>query len=460
MSGFENRVLIIDDDERVADAIRGVLEDEGYSVDVVGSGEEALDYYGKNPVDIALLDLWLPGIDGLTAMEKIKTRYPSAYFIAMSGHGNIETAVRATKLGVYDYIEKPVSMEKLLITISNLSALVKLEEENRNLKSSIARQTVMIGNSPPMKALKSQIDTIAETVSSVFITGENGTGKELVARLIHQNSDRKNAPFVDINCAAIPEELIESELFGHEKGSFTGAVSQKRGKFDLASHGTLFLDEIGDMSLKTQAKILRILEEKRFERVGGTEQIKVDVRIIAATNKDLAEQIEKGNFRADLFYRLNVIPIQVPPLRERKEDISELIDHYMNIFCTQYGRPLKQVSEQAMNILLKYNWPGNVRELRNIVERLVIMTKGQLIDRESLPGEILIGSGLTPAGPGICSDIDEIFNIQTIREARDAFETLFIKKKLNDYEGNISKTANAIGMERSSLHRKIRQQKS
>jgi two-component system, NtrC family, nitrogen regulation response regulator NtrX len=456
-------ILIVDDDYSVAESIKGVLGDEGYKTDIVGSGEAAIEYYSVHPPDIAIFDIWLPGVDGLSAMLRIKEKFPAAHFIVMSGHGNIETAVKATKMGAYDYIEKPISMEKLLLSIHNLLELINLREENKDLKSTLTvgrfENLDMIGESNVMKILRRQIRTVAETASSVLITGENGTGKELVARLVHQNSERSKEPFIEVNCAAIPEELIESELFGHEKGAFTGAVSTKRGKFDLASGGTLFLDEIGDMSLRTQAKILRILEEQKFERVGGNEQIKVDVRVIAATNKDLKALISTNNFRADLYFRLNVLPLVVPSLRERGEDIALLVNYYMRLFSERYGKQIKDLSDDAADLLYKYEWPGNVRELRNIVERLVIMTKGIVIDSSHLPAEISKKDIPVVSAPLLSGTLDPLFKVNSLKEAKELFENEFIKRKLEENKGNVSQTASAIGVERSSIHRKMRKSK-
>jgi two-component system nitrogen regulation response regulator NtrX len=368
----------------------------------------------------------------------------------MSGHGTIETAVRATKLGAYDFIEKPLSLEKLLLTIQNALKISQLVEENRALKAKIDRDYEMIGESSPIRDLKAQIAIAAPTSGWVLITGENGTGKELVARAIHHCSHRHDKPFVEVNCAAIPEELIESELFGHEKGAFTGATAQRKGKFDLAHEGTLFLDEIGDMSLKTQAKVLRILQERKFERVGGSRTIEVDVRVIAATNKDLEEEIRKGNFREDLFYRLNVLPFHVPSLRDRTEDIPALANHFLEHFCSKESREIKTLSPGAMDALTVYSWPGNVRELKNIIERLVIMTADDLISERHLPASIrAVRPTMRPAAQ---SPTD----LATYREAKEEFEKEFILQKLEENDWNISRTAEAIDIERSNLHRKIK----
>ena len=366
-------ILIVDDEKSIRESLTGILKDEGFSPTSVDNGETALEKLSEEKPDLVLLDIWMPGMDGLETLTKIREIYPEQLVVMMSGHGTIETAVRATKLGAYDFIEKPLSLEKVLLCIQNAVKVSQLVEENRELKAQIGKEHEMIGDSKPIKSLIQQIDIAAPTSGWILITGENGTGKELVARSIHYHSQRKTKPFVEVNCAAIPEELIESELFGHEKGSFTGATKQRRGKFDQAHQGTLFLDEIGDMSLKTQAKVLRILQEHKFERVGGNKTIEVDVRMIAATNKDLEQQISSGKFREDLYYRLNVIPFHVPPLRERKTDIPLLANHFLEYFCGKESRDIKILDQAALESLQAYSWPGNIRELKNLIERLVIM---------------------------------------------------------------------------------------
>jgi two-component system nitrogen regulation response regulator NtrX len=335
--------------------------------------------------------------------------------------------------------------------VQNALKVGQLVEENRSLKAKIAKEYEMIGESPAIRQLKEQISIAAPTSGWVLITGENGTGKELVARAIHNLSHRRNKPFIEVNCAAIPEELIESELFGHEKGAFTGATALRKGKFDLANEGTLFLDEIGDMSLKTQAKVLRILQERKFERVGGSRTIEVDVRVIAATNKDLAEEINRGNFREDLFYRLNVLPFDVPPLRQRKEDIPRLISHFLELFCSKESREIKEVSPQAMDLLVNYSWPGNVRELKNIIERLVIMVPDKQITERHLPAVTFSkkAADIRPISTAIAE-------VATFREAKEEFEKDFLIQKLEENDWNISRTAEAIEIERSNLHRKIK----
>ena len=440
---MQRSVVIVDDEESIRESLYGILSDEGFNVFKARDGEEALRIVKEEMPDVVLLDIWMPGMSGMEVLKEIKDNYPSIQVIMMSGHGTIETAVKATKMGAYDFVEKPLSLDKLILTINNALNMSKLEEENRWLKEKIESKYDLIGKSEAILRLKEQIKIVAPTSGWVLITGENGTGKELVARMIHRYSKRANKPFVPVNCAAIPEELIESELFGYEKGAFTGALNRKLGKFDLANEGTIFLDEIGDMSLKTQAKILRILQEQSFERVGGSRPIRIDVRVIAATNKDLKEEIRKGNFREDLYYRLNVIPFVVPPLRERKEDIPLLVNHFIKEFHREGGLEEKVVSEEAMKLLMKYNWPGNVRELRNIVERLMIMTKDKVIKKEDLPDYIT-------------SEESQHFKYNSLKDAKEHFEKEFIIKKLKEHNGNIAKTAEAIGIARQNLHAKIK----
>ncbi|ABA89584.1 sigma-54-dependent transcriptional response regulator [Syntrophotalea carbinolica DSM 2380] len=444
-------ILIVDDEQSIRESLDGILQDEGFRTLSAETGEDALTLLcGENP-DLILLDIWLPGMDGLETLRRIRDNDPEQIVIMMSGHGTIETAVKATKLGAYDFIEKPLSLEKVLISIENALKVGRLVEENRSLKARMAKEYEMIGTSEAIQNLKEQISVAAPTSGWVLITGENGTGKELVARAIHHYSKRSDKPFVEVNCAAIPEELIESELFGHEKGAFTGATTQRKGKFDQAHEGTLFLDEIGDMSLKTQAKILRILQERKFERVGGNRTIEVDVRVIAATNKDLEVEIQEGNFRQDLYYRLNVLPFYVPPLRQRHEDIALLAKHFLVFFCSKESREIKTIDQSALDALAAYNWPGNVRELKNIVERLVIMSPSQTISSADLPSSVLA------AGPSAQpTKFDLPASDLSLRQAREEFEKEFILQKLQENGGNISRTAEAIEMERSNLHRKIK----
>ncbi len=453
---MNKRVLVVDDEQTILESVTDILEDEGFTVLKAPDGEAALKIMEDELPDLVLLDVWMPGMDGLEVLKRIRVEWPFVPVLIMSGHGTIETAVKATKLGAYDFIEKPLSYEQLLLTIQNALRYHDLQEENVLLKQKAEPRQELTGESPVMRHLKEQIQLVAPTNAWVLIQGENGTGKELVARTIHNLSKRRDKPLIEINCAAIPEELIESELFGHEKGAFTGATSMKRGKFDLANGGTLFLDEIGDMSLKTQAKILRILQEQRFERVGGSKTISVDVRIIAATNKDLEEEIKAGRFREDLYHRLNVIPIEVPPLRERKEDIPLLVDEFLREFAGQTALGPKKVTPEVIEALKTYDWPGNVRELRNMVERLVILSRGREITVDDLPPNFLQGgSESSPLSQGGNADAPWL-SCNDYREAKSLFEREYLLRKLKENDGNIKKTAQAIGLERRHLHRKIK----
>ena len=441
-------ILIVDDERAIQSTLRGVLEDEGYRVSAVGSAAEALAGLDDEAPDLIFLDIWMPGMDGLEALAAIKQRQPESAVVMISGHGTIETAVKATKLGAYDFIEKPLSLEKTLLATVRALEHSRLERENRSLREQLDRGQELVGKSALIDELRAQIAVAAPTNGRVLIHGENGAGKELVARAIHTRSARREGPFVEVNCAAIPEELIESELFGHERGAFTGAVARHRGKFETANGGTLFLDEIGDMSLKTQAKVLRALEEQAFERVGGKDTVRVDVRVLAASNQDLEEQIAQGRFREDLFYRLNVIPIEVPPLRRRKEDLPSLVEHFIALFSAENGKRLKTMSVEALAYFLAYDWPGNVRELRNMVERLVIMAPRDVIGPEDLPPPLRPKE--VPAGA------DEVQREKTLREARDAFERAFILAELRAHDGNVTRTAEKLGIERSHLYRKLK----
>lgn len=435
-------ILIVDDEKSILDTMTGILEDEGYETATASSGEEGLAKFSEISPDIVLLDVWMPDMDGIETLKHIRKKNENACVIVISGHSNIDTAVHAIKLGAYDFLEKPLSLDKVLILISRAIEKQRLEEENIALKSSIHRQWEIIGSNPKMTELKDKIGKAANSQGRVVIYGESGSGKELVARALHNGSSRKDNNFIEVNCAAIPQELIESELFGHEKGSFTGAFETKKGKFELADEGTLFLDEIGDMSLTTQAKVLRVIETQEFQKVGGSKKIKVDVRIIAATNKDLEEEIQKTNFREDLYFRLNVIPMNVPPLRERKDDIPELVDHFLKLLAKQYRQKAKKMSKATLRTLMEYDWPGNVRELKNTIERLVIMNPAETIDvKEIQPVK------------GMKADYS---SYKTLREAREQFEKDFIVKKLQENSWNVSKTAEDLEIERSNLHRKIK----
>ncbi len=441
-----HNILIVDDETGIRQSLKGVLEDEGYKVAVVESGEACLDTLRRRSFDVILLDIWLPGMDGLETLEKVREGEDAPEVIMISGHGTIETAVRATKLGAFDFVEKPLSLEKTLILVKNAAEAKRLRGENRDLKKQLLAKSVIVGDSIPMKALRQQIGLMAPTNGRVLVYGESGTGKELVAHAIHSQSPRKEAMFVEVNCAAIPEDLIGSELFGHRKGSFSGASSDKDGKFQKANGGTLFLDEVGDMSLKTQSKVLRTLDEQRFTPVGGEDTITVDVRVIAATNKDLEEEISKGNFREDLFYRLNVIPFYVPPLRERKEDIPMLARYFLKEFSATYGRRPREITDDAIDALMRYSWPGNVRELRNVMERIVIMNPTALkLDRKHLPPLVYRDGSRRPLGEA-----------STLHQARAAYERDYILKKLDENHGNVSRTAEVLGLERSHLYRKMK----
>lgn len=443
------KILVVDDEISILKSLKGVLNDEGYRVSTAKTGEDALEELRREVPDLVLLDVWLPGMDGLSVLREIRKTHAQLPVIIISGHGNIETAVKATKLGAFDFVEKPLSIERVLVSIENGLEFSRLQEDNRIWRQKASSKIHISGNSSAIQALREQIQRAAPTNATVLITGENGTGKELVARMIHYLSRRSHRPMIEVNCAAIPEELIESELFGHEKGAFTGAHEKRRGRFDLANGGTLFLDEIGDMSLKTQAKVLRILQEQVFERVGGTHPIQVDVRIVSATNKDLQKGIETGQFRQDLYYRLNVIPIEVPPLRDRLEDIPVLVEDFMNEMAYQSGLGRKEMDPRVVEQLQQYEWPGNVRELRNFIERLVIMTPGQVIGPADLPKDFL-GQLKAPIAA------EDPFGHATLREARNAFEREFLLRRLEENQWNISLTASQIGVERSHLHRKLK----
>jgi two-component system nitrogen regulation response regulator NtrX len=438
-------ILIVDDEAGVRSALSGVLRDEGYAVDAVDTGEACLDRVARAPYDVIVLDIWLPGMDGLATLTRLNERRVDAPVVMISGHGNIESAVRAIKLGAFDFVEKPLSLEKTVLVVGNAVRQRRLEAENRALREHVDRRLTMVGESYVMAQLREQVAMAAPTNGRVLIYGENGTGKELVARSVHSLSRRRSGPFIEVNCAAIPEELIESELFGHVKGAFTGAVTDRRGKFELADGGTLFLDEIGDMSLKTQAKVLRALQEQVVEPVGGAASVRVDVRVLAATNKDLTGEIRGGRFREDLYFRLNVIPIFVPPLRDRAGDIPLLGDHFMAELAREYGRRPKKFDPGAATGLRSYRWPGNVRELRNVIERLIIMVPGDTISLSDLG--FLDSSAPAVHDGGV---------LMPLLEARDRFERHYILKALAAQQGNISRTADVLGVERSNLYRKMR----
>jgi two-component system nitrogen regulation response regulator NtrX len=441
-------ILIVDDEPGVRSALGGVLRDEGYAVDAVETGEACLERLATQPYDIVLLDIWLPGVDGLATLARMRERQYDAQVVIISGHGNVESAVRAIKMGAFDFVEKPLSLEKTVLVVRNALRQRRLEAENMALRAKVDAQHVMVGESYVMVTLREQVAMAAPTNGRVLIFGENGTGKELVARNIHEMSRRRNGPFVEVNCAAIPEELIESELFGHVRGAFTGAVADRRGRFEGAHGGTIFLDEIGDMSLKTQAKVLRVLQEQVVQAVGGSTLIRVDTRVLAATNKDLPAEIRAGRFREDLYFRLNVVPIFVPPLRERYEDVPLLADHFMAILAREYGRRPKTFDADAVAALQRYRWPGNVRELRNLVERLMIMVAGDRVSSRDLTFlEQVAQEAVAVARPAI---------LAPLHHARDEFEKQYILRALASQQGNMSRTAEALGVERSNLYRKMR----
>jgi two-component system, NtrC family, nitrogen regulation response regulator NtrX len=441
------RILVVDDEPGICQSLGGVLEDEGYAVETVDSGEACLAALAGGEFGLVLLDIWLPGMDGMEVLGRIQeiaaNERPVAVMI--SGHGSIEAAVKATKLGAFDFLEKPLSIEKVSVVVKNGLAHRGLVLENSRLKGDSDARYRIIGESVPMKALRQQMSLMAGTNGRVLIFGESGTGKELVAHAIHALSPRTGEPFVEVNCAAIPEELIESELFGHVKGSFTSAHENKIGKFQKADGGTLFLDEVGDMSLRTQSKVLRVLEEQRFEPVGAAESLQVDVRVVAATNKNLDEEIERGNFREDLFYRLNVIPFFVPPLRDRREDIPMLADHFLREFTTAYGRKPKELTPEAYQSLAEYHWPGNVRELKNLIERIVILNPQVRVDARHIP--------LNAARRQQERPTERFGSLQDVRETA---EREYILKKLEETGGNVTRTAELLGLERSNLYRKMK----
>lgn len=441
------RILVVDDEPGIRQSLSGALEDDGYSVEAVENGEACLEALGRAEFELVLLDIWLPGMDGMEVLSRVQ-EIPFAerpLVVMISGHANIEGAVKATKLGAFDFLEKPLSLEKISVAVKNALDHRRLALENRSFRADRDSRYRIIGGSVSMKALRQQLALMAGTNGRVLIYGESGTGKELVAHAIHAQSPRVNEPFVEVNCAAIPEELIESELFGHIKGSFTGAVEDKTGKFQKADSGTLFLDEVGDMSLRTQAKVLRALEEQRFEPVGAAQSAQVDVRVVAATNKHLEEEIERGNFREDLFYRLNVIPFFVPPLRDRREDIPLLADHFLREFTTAYGRRPKELTAEAYRALTDHHWPGNVRELKNLIERIVILNPQVRVDARHIP--------LTP--PRRPSDGSQ-GRFGSLQEVREAVEREYILKKLEEANGNVTRTAELLGLERSNLYRKMK----
>ena len=444
------RILVVDDEEPIRKTMRMTLEYEGFEVTEAPSGVEAIKAVEQDPPDLIFLDIKMPGIDGLEVLEQLKEKSPSTQVIIISGHGNVETAVQATRLGAFDFIEKPLETERVLLAVRNAAERKELEEEVGRLRLRFERRYRMVGSSKAMDKVGEAIRRSAPTNATVLITGESGTGKELVARTIHGNSNRARAPFVQVNCAAIPEDLIESELFGHEKGSFTGATTKQVGKFEQAHRGTIFLDEIGDMSARTQAKVLRVLQEGEVERVGSAATNKVDVRVIAATNKRLEDEIAAGNFREDLFFRLSVIPIEMSSLRERGEDIPALVAHFIEVFSTEDHLRKKKFSTEALERLQKYSWKGNIRELRNTVERMLIMSDSDVIGVEDLPESIRYPSELV--------QVDHL-GVGTLKEFKEVSERAFLVAKLRGNDWNISQTAQVIGTPRSNLYKKLEQYK-
>jgi two-component system nitrogen regulation response regulator NtrX len=443
----QRRILVVDDEPGIRQSLSGILEDDGYAVEAVESGEACLAALPGAGFELVLLDIWLPGIDGMEVLARIQ-EIPFGerpVVVVISGHGSIEAAVKATKLGAFDFLEKPLSIQKVTLVVKNSLEHRSLSIENSRLKGDSGARWRIIGESVPMKALRQQLTLMAGTNGRVLIYGESGTGKELVAHALHQLSPRAAEPFVEVNCAAIPEELIESELFGHNKGSFAGAQEAKIGKFQKADAGTLFLDEVGDMSLRTQSKVLRVIEEQRFEPVGASESVQVDVRVVASTNKNLDIEIEHGNFREDLFYRLNVIPFNVPPLRDRREDIPLLAEHFLREFTTAYGRKPKELTPEAFQVLAEYQWPGNVRELKNLIERIVILNPQVRVDARHIP--------LNPSKRQSDRSLDRFGSLQEVREAA---EREYILKKLEETSGNVTRTAELLGLERSNLYRKMK----
>lgn len=437
-------ILIVDDEPGIRQSLTGVLEDEGFEVETAASGEECLQAFERRLYACALLDVWLPGIDGLETLARLKANYPDTSVVMISGHGRIDMAVRATKLGAFDFIEKPLSLEKTVLAVKNAIRQRELETANSELQEKLKPGYAMIGDSAPMRALRQQIAYAAPTSGRALIYGESGTGKELVARALHSQGLRASRPFIEVNCAAIPDDLIESELFGHVKGAFTGATQARRGKFERADGATLFLDEVGDMSLKTQSKVLRALEEQRFEPVGSETSVAVDARVIAATNKRLEAEIERGAFRADLFYRLNVIPFEISPLRERLEDVPALVEHFNREFSQAHRKPPKDFTPSAIERMRNYPWPGNVRELRNTVERVIIMRARHEIDADDLP---ILGAESPPASS---------YNFDSYREASETYEREYILRKLAETDGNVSRAAELMGIDRSHLYRRMK----
>lgn len=441
------KILVVDDESNIVKTLSAILQDEGHDVYSSETAKDALTCLSNNGIDLVFLDVWLPDMDGVKVLEQINRLYPDAAVIMISGHASIDIAVKSTRLGALDFLEKPLSMQRVITSLNNALERIMLRKENIRLRKQASFEDEMIGESERINEVRKTIETAAGTNARVFITGENGTGKELVAKAIHKNSKRSSKLMVKVNCAAIPDELIESELFGHEKGSFTGAANRRLGKFEISNGGTIFLDEICDMSASAQAKVLRVLQEQQFERVGGNEPVTVDVRVIAATNIDVKKAIEEERFREDLYYRLNVIPIHVPSLTERKEDIPLLTNYFLSTFSEMHGLGEKSITDKAMKFLMKYNWPGNVRELKNIIERLCIMVQADMIDKDDIAKYIE------------SDDYEDVMssNTSTLKQAREEFEKEYIIRALKKNEKNITSTAKDLGIERTNLHRKVKQ---
>jgi two-component system nitrogen regulation response regulator NtrX len=446
---MKNTILIIDDEANIRISLAGILEDEGYDILGAASGEEGLESVRKELPDLVLLDIWMPGIDGMETLKRLKESHPFLPVIMMSGHGTIETAVKATKIGAYDFIEKPLSLEKILVTVANALAMSRLREENRSLRTLVTQDQVMVGDSESMKSLGEQVLLAASSDASILITGENGTGKELVARMIHLNSPRRSNPFVELNCAGIPDELIERELFGHEKGAFPGATARKKGKLDLAEGGTLLLDRIETLPVSTQAKLLRFLRDQTFERVGGVQVLAAEVRVVAAAVRPLEAEIREERFLNELYYALNVVSLVVPPLRLRPEDIGPLTEHFLSLYSRREGKELKRADPEVMALLTAYEWPGNVRELKNIVERLVIMTPGGVIGVENLPLYLADARSASPV------DLSPDGTV-SLKAARERFEREYITRTLEECDWDVSRAAGELAVERSLLFRRIK----
>ncbi len=443
-------VLIVDDESTIIDSLEGILSDDGFEVIHAYNGYEALKKIDSHSPDIVLLDIWMPGMDGIDTLREIKKNHPSLPVVMITGHGSIESAVDATKSGAFDFLEKPLSIDKVMVTINNALNFRKLEEENLYLRKKTIEKNSITGTSPAVQKLYSEIMAAAPADASILITGENGTGKEMVARTIHQFSKRPEGPFIIINCAAIPEDHLESELFGHEKGAFEGAVAKNRGKFELASGGTLFLDEIGDMSISTQAKMLRALESRTFQRIGSSRTLHMDVRLITSSNKDLETEIKAGRFREDLFFRLNVIPIHVPALRERREDIPILVDCFLDKLADKSSAPKKRLSKEALDLLCQWHWKGNVRELKNLMERLSIMVEADVIEKDDIPMPYNadLDTALTEEHSGFLS-------IESLDEAKDAFEREFIRSRVDQMDGDLKAAAKQMGASLNFIKKKI-----